>query len=783
MTGRSGTRRRRTLFSPFFIGIVLLILFLPAGCRRQPSIDGTARQVDLAALFPRAEAWGPVKLLDLGTGQNKLNLLDGLYFAEREPDGRTFSWSWGEETVILLTCPAPRPRTLAISCRRLVVEQLEDLLVKVFLNGNLIGTFNPGTEYADHRLETPAGAWKEGDNLLALHYSEDVYLPDVFPGSTDSRRVAVQLDAIRIIAGTEPDGEVAAVNATDDRVDLPLPADVSWYVQVPDKGLLVFGGQTEGAAQLRVTAATDDEPATEIFRRRFRAGELRNQEILDLARWSGALVRLTFSVDRTGGPGGDPGQRFQLLHPEIVAPEPMSPPTSAEPESGSTVSPAGRQPNVLVYVMDALRAGNLSAHGYQRRTSPVLDRLSRNGLLFRNAFAQAPNTTPSVKSLFTGRYLPFTGHSVLPADHPTLAEVFSRSGFVTGLFSNNPNLGPQMGYHRGFNHVAWDIFFRRQPVKDFARQATDAVIRWVGRLPPARPFFAYVHTIHPHNPYEAPFPFDQAFLAGAQRERTVDLSTEALLDYAHGERPMGAGTVERMRDFYDGDILYNDLELGRLLAWLRETGPGGRDTVIIFTADHGEELADHDGLLHGYTLYDEQIHVPLMLIPPAGGPGRVIADNVRLVDLAPTIFEMAGIRNPPPLEGKSLTGYIAGGPSDSGGDRMVYSSASAAVGLYTLRTGKWKYIFAPRTRHRWGMGQGLGRTGELHYLFDLENDPGEMVNLASSRQITRKGLQTRLLEWIDSQSELNEATEDQGRMPDLDEETRQRLRDLGYVME
>jgi arylsulfatase A-like enzyme len=782
MTGRSGTTRWPTLSASLFIGFVLLVLLYPAGCRRQPSLDGTTRQADLAALFSRAEAWGPVELLDLGTGEHKLNLLDGLYFAEREPDGRTYAWSWGDESSFLLTCPAVRPRTLAICCRRLGVEALEDLLVEVFLNGNLVGTFAPGLEYVDHRLETPAGVWKEGDNHLALRYSEDVYLPDVIPGNTDTRRVAVQLDAIRIISGTEQDGEMMAVNATDDRVELPLPADVSWYVQVPEGGLLVFGGESDGAALLRVTAATDDEPATEIFRRRFRAGELRNQVILDLAWWAGRSVRLTFSVDRTGGTGDAPGQKFQLLRPEIRAPEPMPQRASGEPETGSAAPAGGRRPNVLVYVMDALRAGNLTAHGYQRRTSPVLDRLSRRGLLFRNAFAQAPNTTPSVKSLFTGRFLPFTGHANLPPDYPTLAEVFAGSGFVTGLFSNNPNLGPQMGYHRGFNHVAREIFFRRQPVKDFARQATDAFIRWAGSLPPAKPFFAYVHTIHPHNPYEAPFPFDQAFLAGDQREKTEDLSTEALLDFAHGERPMGAGTVERMRDFYDGDILYNDLELGRLLAWLREAG-SDRDTVIIFTADHGEELADHDGLLHGYTLYDEQIHVPLILIPPAGGPGRVIADDVRLVDLAPTIFEMSGIREVPPLEGDSLTGFISGGTDDSEGDRTVYSSASAAVGLYTLRTGKWKYIFAPRTRHLWGMGQGLGRTRELHYLFDLENDPGEKVNLASSRQITRKGLQTRLLEWIDSQSRLNEASEDQGGMPELDEETRQRLRDLGYMME
>ena len=117
--------------------------------------------------------------------------------------------------------------------------------------------------------------------------------------------------------------------------------------------------------------------------------------------------------------------------------------------------------------------------------------------------------------------------------------------------------------------------------------------------------------------------------------------------------------------------------------------------------------------------------------------------------------------------------------------RTVYSSASSAIGLYTIRTGGWKYVFAPRTRHMWGMGQGLGRTRELHYLFDLAADPGELDNLATRLQVTRKALQACLLEWIDHQSLLDETAEDQDsdRIPEFDEITRQRLLDLGYIAE
>jgi arylsulfatase A-like enzyme len=784
MTGQSGTRKRRTVSIEVLTGLLLLTLScLPGGaCRSRPSLEGTVSRIDLASQLPRAEAWGVVELLDLGTGEHKLNLLDGIYFGETGPDGSTYAWSRGEASSFLLTCPALRRRTLAFRCRRLNVKELDDLRVEVSLNGYSLGSFAPQIKYTEHRLEAPASTWQAGDNLLELSYSASVYLPDVVPGSTDTRQVSVQLDMIRILSGPEPGEVQEVVHAEGRQVNLAAPADLAWYLQLPRQAILAFGCRAGSASVLRVMVTEDGEEPIELLDRRFRAGVGEDDVVLDLAAWAGRFVRLTFSLDPVDGAGGVTGSAvFHLVKPEVRAPAPDPPPADRTGSAGAANRPDRPQPDVLVYVMDALRAGNLSAYGYQRRTSPVLDRLSRGSLLFRNAFSQAPNTAPSVKSLFTGRFLPFTGHKTLSTDHPTLAQVFSRDGYATGLFTNNPYMGPSLGFYRGFHHVAKDILFRRQPKKDFAHQATEAFVQWAGGIPVERPLFAYIHTIHPHNPYEAPFPFDQAFTTREQWDQTEDLSTEALLGLVYGRRKMTGSTMRRMRDFYDGDILYNDLELGRLLAWLRGAGRG-RETVIAFTADHGEELADHGGLLHGYTLYDEQIHVPLVLVTPSGACA-VVPNNVRLVDLAPTLFEMSGVGEPPPTEGVSLTGILEVGPLGDGTDRVVYSSASSATGLFTLRTGRWKYVFAPRTRHLWGMGQGLGRTRELHYLFDLEADPGEQVNLADRLQITRNALQARLLSWIDQQSRLEEGAGEGGRIPEFDEETRQRLLDLGYLAE
>jgi len=785
VTGQQGTNRRQAPSLPVVQGVLLLALALLAVACGDP-LAGTVPVDDLAASFPRAEAWGPVELIDLGTGEHKYNLLDGLYFAEREPNGRTYAWSWGEETSLLLNCPAVRPRALSVTCRRLDVEPLEDLEVSVRLNGELLGVFTPGTDYVDQVFDVPTELWKPGDNLFSLRYSEDVFLPDVIPGIRDTRSVAVQLDALRILAEANGGPDPLSVTAGDGRVSFPLPADAAWYIEVPEAGQLAFGVEADAAAELSVTAAADGEPAAELFRRRFPAGVRKEAIAVDLADWAGRHIRLAVSVDAARHGSGE--ERFHLLSPEIRAPGPEGGPPAGRPSNGpETAAAAARRPNILVYLLDALRADNLSGYGYPRRTSPVIDRLSLQGLLFHGAFAQAPNTVPSVTSLFTGRYLPFTGYGAVPEDLPTLAEVFSRAGYATSFFSNNPNVGGARGYFRGFDHVGHEVFFHSKPVKDFAGMATDAFIDWAGGLSSEKPFFAYVHTIHPHNPYEAPEPFGGIYLPPGSEGSSVDLSTEALLEYSRGERELTGPTLERMRNFYDGDILYNDLQLGRLLAWLRQSGRW-EDTAIFITADHGEELADHGGLLHGYTLYDELIRVPLLVIPPrsVAGPapaGRVVPGMVQLVDLAPTFFDLGRIADPPPTEGVSLTGHFSGDPSAGAVHGTVFSSASSAYGLYTLRTERWKYVFAPRSRHTWGMGEGLGRTRRLHYLFDLQADPGETTNLADERQVTRKALQARLLDWVDEQRAAEEAAGERGEAPELDEETRQRLLDLGYMTE
>lgn len=268
--------------------------------------------------------------------------------------------------------------------------------------------------------------------------------------------------------------------------------------------------------------------------------------------------------------------------------------------------PERRPYNVLVLSVDALRADHLGVYGYERNTSPHIDALARRSWLFRNAFAQSPKTFFSLPSLHTGRYpsnitRDYDHPSVknrkgyayyLGEDVPTLAESFRQAGYDTALISRLRMLR-SLGLARGFEHTAW--------TKNVARET----VRRLERL--ESPFYAWVHLLEPHDPYEK-----------------------------HAEYDFGDGTIDR----YDSEIAAADAIIGKVLAAL---GPREDDTIVIVTSDHGEAFGEHGLRFHPQELYTKLLHVPLIVTVP-GLPPREVASIVELVDLFPTLCELTPIR-------------------------------------------------------------------------------------------------------------------------------------------
>jgi arylsulfatase A-like enzyme len=446
------------------------------------------------------------------------------------------------------------------------------------------------------------------------------------------------------------------------------------------------------------------------------------------------------------------------------------------PDPASTFPPPRL---VIVYVMDALRADFVGRQGGPAGISPTLDRLAGEGMAFREHRSVAPNTLPSTKALFTGHaFVSRGGWKLAPGDGATLAERFKAAGYHTGLFSGSVYVSPAYATDRGFEHVAGEVLVEasaggeRPPFNDNASRVHAAALKWLASLPPGGRAFLYLHVIHPHNPYDPPEPFRSRFTAGIPS--TIDGDTKTLIDVRQRRRETTQADRQRLRGLYAGSLAYADAELAGFLKQVAARVPPA-ETLVALTADHGEEHFEHGGLLHGFTLYQEQLRIPLVLWAPGRLRPTVIRARTDTLDLHATLVALAGLRGAAGgPQGRSLLQVARGETGD-----YVHLAAAASIkgGIYSALHGRWKLIWAPRTGLHWGQGDALGRSHEPEDLFDLEKDPGEQVNLAGDGDLEAAWLRERLLAWVEKSRGEEKGPDEQPQ----NRRTLERLRALGYV--
>lgn len=442
----------------------------------------------------------------------------------------------------------------------------------------------------------------------------------------------------------------------------------------------------------------------------------------------------------------------------------------ANDSGDASQDPDSRPKLVILYVMDALRADRVGHLGGPAGVTPTLDRLAREGITFLDHRSVAPNTLPSTKALFTGEAYVEGGGAKLPEDGAaTLAEAFRAAGYATAMFSNNPFISATYGVDRGFDAVGAPGGFSEakggNSFYDDAERIHAAALDWIATLEPGQPAFLYLHTLHPHNPYDPPDPFREQF---AGSDSTIDGSTETLIDIQRLRRQVDDADRARLGGLYAGALAYNDAELGKLLETLADLYPP-EQTFLAVTSDHGEELFDHGGVLHGYTLYEEMIRIPLILWSPRRVSPGERQRSTSTLDLHATLSRLAG-------DAQTVSeGIPLFEPTET--DNAVHFAAAASVkgGVFSAQSQRFKLVWAPRTGRGWGMGEALGRSRDAEYLFNLEDDPQEQINRAGSSDLEAAWLRSQLLAWVASKR-ASPAAE-----VEVDEETRQRLRALGYM--
>jgi arylsulfatase A-like enzyme len=424
-------------------------------------------------------------------------------------------------------------------------------------------------------------------------------------------------------------------------------------------------------------------------------------------------------------------------------------------------------PPVILIVIDTLRADHLGTYGYARLTSPALDAFARTGAVFSHAYATSPWTLPSFGSIFTGLLpsqhgagaLLSVGPKVLYgklADGPTtLAERFHAFGYPTQAVAGNPNLDPRFGVARGFD--GYDYYAGGMDDIRRADVIVDRALAWIGSRHGA-PFFLFIHFFDPHMNYDPPAATRGRFTNGLPHGR-LSLPFAESARVRAGRLWLSAQEQEFVRAAYDEEIAFVDLQLGRLFAALQADGLFER-SIVLLTADHGEEHWDHNGFEHGHTLYEELVHVPLIVWGPGVRPGR-IDDPISLIDVPPTLLAAVGAPAIDAAPGLSLWPLLTTGEITPArpllAERPRYGPDRSAV-------------------IRWPYKAVIDLTGGPSRLFDLSADPGERVNLSAKYP----GMMASLR----SEATRQAATRPRRAAPHvvtLDNGTRERLRALGYL--
>lgn len=438
--------------------------------------------------------------------------------------------------------------------------------------------------------------------------------------------------------------------------------------------------------------------------------------------------------------------------------------------------------NVLFVTVDSLRADYTCCVGNPPVETPNIDQLAANGVTFTNAFAQGPFTTFSMPSLFTARYpsgLDYTSFGdgsvvgVSINDERTFVEVLNEAGYATAGIHSNPLLSNLFNFNRGFDHFDADLPFADSNVSSrykllfnkirrvFRKHAylpaetvTDRAVSWVEGRNDERPFFLWTHYMDVHGPYQSKRGLNYYSKMKAERLwRKAVHHSDSLTDEE-------ASTLE---EAYREEIRYTDRHIGRLLDGVNDvtTGP----TLAVLTADHGDGFGEHDFYGHPHELYEELIHVPLIIrFPPSIDAGQAVESPVELLDVAPTILDVADLDLPETFEGGSLVSN----------DAMAEESESKAISeaeitppyVGAVRTENWKYI-----------AHGVN---DVEYLFDLHGDSSEHRDVSDERTEILVNLRETLVDH--RQRDAAKQQPKHARSGEIeDEQVQDRLKKLGYL--
>jgi arylsulfatase A-like enzyme len=418
--------------------------------------------------------------------------------------------------------------------------------------------------------------------------------------------------------------------------------------------------------------------------------------------------------------------------------------------------------NIILISIDTLRADHLGCYNYPRNTSPSLDKFRENGVLLRRCMAQSPSTLTSHAAMLTS-LIPshhgafFTRGQALPDNIQTMAELLKQKGYRTISFNDGGQIAPKFGLNQGFDKYESMSSNLKAERLNFYRIVTKT-INWLDQNPDEK-FFLFLHTYETHHPYTPKKRHLELFESDYNGNLNWQITVEMIEKINNGEIKLTGEDKQHIINTYDAEIRSMDENFGLLIGYLKEKKLYD-NTLIIFTSDHGEEFGEHGTwAMHSHTLFNDQLHVPLVIkLPGSKYASRKVDHLVRSIDILPTVMDLLGEKPSKDFEGGSLVPLMKGIPPK----KLVFAISqrdmqkTSVSAYWSVMTRKWKLYDAK--------------------LFNLLNDPGELKDVSRSHEDLKTNLQKYALKYIKRKNKKFTA-----KKVTLDDELREKLKSLGYL--
>lgn len=422
-----------------------------------------------------------------------------------------------------------------------------------------------------------------------------------------------------------------------------------------------------------------------------------------------------------------------------------------------------KQPNIILITIDALRADHLSCYGYGRLTSPNIDKLAKEGVIFLQAIAPSTETSYSIPAIITSTYSHYNGidqwrDTLINPSARTLSEILLNNGYYTAFFSNGYPLSLIRGINRGMKDFMVDENIS-------AEKLTSISLDWL-KLNQNRKFFFWIHYFDTHSPYSSPPPYNALFIKDKFdiNDKNIPIASSAkdwagfdIIPYSVARNNITS--VNYYISQYDGAIRFTDEQIGALLDKLRELKLY-ENTIIVITADHGENLGEHGRYFqHGGMPFDTLLHVPLIFkYEHSISKNKKIKTQVSSAGIVPTLLDILRIKCPSDIDEKSFLGLA----QDKIENYSPYIFSKCAASIYSIRTEKHKLIWLINS--------------DKYSLYDLYNDKDELYDVKDIKKEEFNFLRKKLKQWFVKNRSLVSP-----KMPPFDKDTIDRLRSLGYL--